>query len=158
MLMQKVVLNSAKEILASITAPKELKSIVVLGEVYKLSFDKRNLRKVTESTQVAVDCLDGTFQIHSPELIKAIRDNDYKAVVHLTHTWEKYYGMHQLDNTEYELVRKDEFEGKDGEFLIAGLSPELLKKVRQYLWENDPMYMAKERIAYRNRRLDGEEY
>ena len=42
------------------------------------------------------------------------------------------------------------------EFLIAGLSPSLLEKVRQYLWENDPMFNAKERIAYRNMRLDGD--
>ena len=155
MLMQKVVLDSSKKVIASITAPKELKSIVVLGEVYKLSYDKRNLRKVTLGTPVAVDCGDGTWQLHSPELIKAIRDNDYKAVVHLTHTWEEYVGFGQLNNHDEELVHLPEYIGRDGEFLIAGLSPELSEKVEKYLWENDPMYEAAARIAYR---LDGEEY
>ena len=71
------------------------------------------------------------------------------AIVHLTHTWERYDGRGSLDHHE-------EFVGADGEFLIAGLSPSLLGKVKRYLWENDPMYNAKERIAYRNMRLDGD--
>ena len=158
MLMKKVVLSQTKEVIAQVFCQKSLKKIKVLGETYKLSYDKRLLKKTPESTPVAVDCLDGTWQIHSRELINAIQEEDFAKVVNLTHTWEKYYGFGQLNNSDYELVRKDEYEGANGEFLIAGLSPSLLKKVKQYLWENDPMYEATKVIAYHNHRLDGDEY